>query len=148
MAKGKVTVKSLKAGQTVYRVCGRGGSAFIETLVITSRPYRYKNKDSVLNGTLWVNSKKFWKYKFHNDTGLGHHDNFSLSDAGIEPTKLIGSVNRTFYKLKAAQRWLAYAKSLPEDKSWDDYDLCSPMDDVEWDDGDPDPAHWHGLNVM
>lgn len=125
MAKGKVTIKTLRAGQTVYRVSGRGRNACISKLLIKSRPFKYKNKDSVLNGTWWVNYFKHFTY-FKGST----NDSFSLSDAGIY--KGHGNYNRTFYTLKAAQRWLDYVKTLPE-KDPDDY-----WDDIGyWDDAYP-----------
>lgn len=133
MAKGKVTVKSLRAGQTVYRVSGRGPCASISKLLITSRPYRYKNKDSVLNGTLWVDFRMFYdKDRMFKILRLPEYreDNFSLRDAGIVQDN---DLNRTFYTYKAAKRWCEYAQKQPEINWDDDYDMWSPMDSCEWD---------------
>ncbi|UKM62750.1 hypothetical protein P19_0262 [Aeromonas phage P19] len=132
MAKGKVTAKSLRAGQTVYRVCGPTGS--ITKILITSRPFAYKKKDSVLNGTLWVNYRKWFKtssYKFGvvREVNDFFNDDFSLTDAGIDGSHP-GGTNRTFYTYNAAKRWSEYVKSLPKKQEWweDDDDMWSPTD--------------------
>lgn len=108
MAKGTVTVKSLRAGQTVYRVSGPSG--IISKLAITSRPFVYKKKASCLNGTIWVNCRKYFGGLFTSDSYI---DDFSLTDAGIGASHR-NSNNRTFYTYKAAKRWSDYVKSLPK----------------------------------
>ncbi|UYD59177.1 hypothetical protein HPMBJEAJ_00062 [Aeromonas phage avDM6] len=118
MAKGKVTTKSLRAGQTVYRVSGPSGN--IGKHIITSRPFAYKKKCSVLNGTMWVKYRKYFSGKVY---GLSdyYEDDFSLTDAGIDGSHR-NSNNRSFYSYKAAKRWSDYVKSLPK-KIEDDFDL-------------------------
>lgn len=133
MAKGTVTVKSLRAGQTVYRV--RGTTGCINKVMITSRPFAYKKKNSVLNGTIWVNYRKWFKtssYKFGvvREVSDFFNDDFSLTDAGIDGSHP-NSSNRTFYTYKAAKRWSDYVKSLPKKQEWwedDDKDLWNPHD--------------------
>lgn len=120
MAKGTVTVKSLRAGQTVYRVSGPSG--MISKLIITSRPFVYKKKDSFLNGTVWVNCRKYFSSKFSGS----YIDDFSLTDAGISGSHR-NSHNRTFYTYKAAKRWSDYVKSLPKkiDMDLDIFDILN-----------------------
>lgn len=133
MAKGTVTLKSLRSGQTVYRVSGPTGR--IDKVMITSRPFAYKKKDSVLNGTLWVNFREWFKtnsYKFGVERVMLNYfdDDFSLTDAGIGSSHR-GGTNRTFYTYNAAKRWSEYVKSLPKKQEWwedDDNDLWSPTD--------------------
>lgn len=126
MAKGKVTVKSLRAGQTVYRVSGHAGSAHLSTLHITSRPYQYKKKSNALHGTFWVNYIHHYKSSFTGEE-TSTADSFSLRDAGI--IKAWGTLNRTFYNLKAAERWKEYVNSLPKEE---DDDFWSSSDWAEW----------------
>lgn len=127
MAKGTVTLKSLRSGQTVYRVSGTSG--LISKCMITSHPFVYKKKDPVLNGTMWVNYKKYFSGKVQ---GLpdSYDDFFSMTDAGINGSHP-NSNNRTFYTYNAAKRWSEHVKSLPKkQKLWeeDDNDLWSPTD--------------------
>ena len=126
MAKGTVTLKSLRSGQTVYRVSGSSG--IISKLAITSRPFVYKKKDSCLNGTVWVNCRKYFSSKFGGlFTSDSYIDDFSLTDAGIGGSHR-NSNNRTFYTYKAAKRWSDYVKSLPKKIDIDDLDIFDILD--------------------
>ncbi|QAY01455.1 hypothetical protein ASwh1_396 [Aeromonas phage Aswh_1] len=137
MAKGKVTVKSLRAGQTVYRVCGFGPAAHIQKMTITSRPYVYKKKGSCLNGTLWVNYRRPHSEGYSRISGKNYYeDNFSLSDSGIHLPHM-NSTNRTFYSYKAAVRWCEYVNTLPKkERVFDDFDIfgiwVGPVVDDVW----------------
>lgn len=106
MAKGTVTIKSLRSGQTVYRVCGVGKNAVVSKCFITSRPYKEKNKNSVLYGVMWVKTKRYLP-----SLNCWIDDFFSLSDSGIYKPHT-NSKNKTFYGYKAALRHYQYVKKL------------------------------------
>lgn len=134
MAKGTVTAKSLRAGQTVYCVNALGSESSIKKHVITSRPY--KRRSIICGFVIGTKVNTVVMNPFSTDPMVMRERGFFLSDfnvSGVSGNPL--AKHKAFYTLKAAERYLnqciKYDINLVH--QGDDFDLWSPMDDVEWD---------------
>lgn len=134
MAKGKVTAKSLRAGQTVYCVNALGSASFLKKHVITSRPFNRRSK--LFGFVIGTKVNTVVTNQFSTDLTELWERGFFLSDfnvSGVSGNPL--AKHKVFYTLKAAERYLNQCIKYNVDviHQGDDFDLWSPMDDIDWD---------------
>lgn len=94
--------KSLRQGQTVYRVSSLGASSFVEKLVLTGRPYILF--DLFGDPSPFQPVKKFSVFY----KGKSYKSEFSLEDSNVIPNRY--NNHRLFTSKKKAESYLKLCK--------------------------------------